>query len=71
MLIVKLFTAACMAVILSAWIEASYESGNRFWVWAHGLVDLAYERWYLGMWRAMMRHMADPAYDYHGRHFGC
>lgn len=69
MQVIKLFTAGCFLIILSAWIAEAYRNGNRVWVWAYELLELVYEHWYLGMWRGMMRHMADPAYDYTGRHF--
>lgn len=68
-MVIKLFTAACMAVIAAAWISQAYRDGNRFWVLAHQVLDNLYEQVYLAIWVAMMRHAADPAYSYEGKHF--
>lgn len=69
MLVIKLFTIACLLVIVSAWIAEAYKNGNGFWVKAHEIADRLYEQTYLAMWCAMMRHAADPAYNYEGKHF--
>jgi hypothetical protein len=69
MLVIKLFTVACLAVVVAAWIAESYSNGNRVWVKAHEIIDNLYEQVYLAAWVAMMRHAADPAYSYEGKHF--
>lgn len=73
MLVVKLFTVACLIVIIAAWVAESHKNGNRVLVWMRAGVDRfadwLYEATYCKMWRALMRHAGDPAYSYQGRHF--
>lgn len=72
MAVVAWSAAIGLPVIIAAWIAESHKNGNRFWVWVRaGLeagADCIYDHCYLAIWRAMMRHAADPAYKYHGRH---
>lgn len=58
---VKWFYIACTVVVTAAFLGELKP--------VRSLIEYLYDNVYLAAWRAMMRHAADPAYAYNGRHF--